>query len=85
LGLSAMGSEGMITINSGRLLATCWMVTLCRALLVITTVAPVPVVFTVTEPKLSAVGVTPTPALAGTGDKIQPIKKIPTKRHTSRV
>ena len=62
MGLSDMGSEGLITINSGRLLTTCWIVMLCRALLVITTVAPVLLVFTVTDPKLSVEGATPTPA-----------------------
>ena len=56
------GSAGLMTINSGRLLEICWMVMLWRAPLVITTVAPALVVFTVTDPKLSAVGVTPIPA-----------------------
>lgn len=57
-----MGITGETTINSGRLLVTCWITVLWLLLFVTTTVAAALVVLTGTEPKLSAVGVTPTPA-----------------------
>jgi len=80
-----IGIAAEITMNSGRLLVTCWMEVLWRLLFVTTTVIAPLLVFIVTEPKLSAVGVTPTPAWAGTGEKIEPTKNIPTNRHTNRV
>jgi len=57
-----MGIAGLMTINSGRLLETCRIETLCPPLLVMTTVAAELAVFTVTDPKLSEAGLTPTPA-----------------------
>jgi hypothetical protein len=57
-----IGIAAEITMNSGRLLVTCWMEVLWRLLFVTTTVIAPLFVFIVTEPKLSAVGVTPTPA-----------------------
>jgi len=57
-----IGIAEEITINSGRLLVICWMEVLWRLLFVTTTVMAPLVVLIVTEPKLSAVGVTPTPA-----------------------
>ena len=57
-----MGIAAEITMNSGRLLLTCWMEVLWRLLFVTTTVMAPLVVLIVTDPKLSAVGVTPTPA-----------------------
>jgi len=56
------GIAGEMTINSGRLLVICWMEVLWRLLFVTTTVMAPLVVLIVTDPKLSAVGVTPTPA-----------------------
>lgn len=49
-------------MNSARLLVTCWMETVCRLLFVMVTVAAVLVEPTVSDPKLRAVGATPTPA-----------------------
>ncbi len=40
---------------------------------------------TVTDPKLTAEGVAPTPAKAGTGKSMEPIKKIPTNEDTNSV
>src|SRR5260370_26613848 len=57
-----MGIAAEITMNSGRLLLTSWMEVLWRLLFVTTTVLAPLVVLIVTDPKLSAVGVTPTPA-----------------------
>jgi len=57
-----IGIAGEITTNSGRLLVICWMEVLWRLLFVTTTVMAPLVVLIVTDPKLSAVGVTPTPA-----------------------
>ena len=57
-----MGIAGLMTINSGRLLETCRIETLCPPLLVMTTVAAELAVFTLTDPKLSEAGLTPTPA-----------------------
>jgi hypothetical protein len=53
-------------------------------LFVTTTVAAPLVVFSATDPKLSAAGVTPTPANAETGNKTEPIKNNRIKRHTNR-
>jgi hypothetical protein len=61
-GLIEMGIAGEMTINSGRLLVICWIEVLWRLLFVTTTVMAPLVVLIVTDPKLSAVGVTPTPA-----------------------
>ena len=57
-----MGIAGAITMNSARLLVTCWIETVCRLLFVMVIVAAVLVEPTVSDPKLTAVGVTPTPA-----------------------
>jgi hypothetical protein len=56
------GIAGLITKNSGRLLETCTIETGCPPLLVTTTVATELNVLTETDPKLSAAGLTPTPA-----------------------
>ncbi len=80
-----MGIAGLMTINSGRLLETCRIETVCWPLLVTTTVAAELGVFTVTDPKLSEVGFTPTPAWIGIGKNTTPTKSNPRQRHTSRV
>ena len=84
-GLMEMGIAPAITTNSGRLLVTCWIVVLWRLLFVTSTVIAPLTVFIVTDPKFNAVGATPTPASVGLENKIEPIKKIPTNRHTNRV
>jgi hypothetical protein len=56
------GIAGLMTINSGRLLEICKIEMVCPPLLVTTTLAAELVVFTVTDPKLSEAGFTPTPA-----------------------
>jgi hypothetical protein len=84
-GPSLMGIAGLVTINSGRLLETCRIETVCRPLLVTTTVAVELFVFTVTDPKLSEVGLTPTPAWTGIGVKTEPTISNPRDRHPSRV
>jgi hypothetical protein len=56
----------------------------CRLLFVITNVAAPLVVFMVIEPKLSVEGATPTPARVEMGERNEPIKTIPTNRHTNR-
>ena len=48
-------------------------------------VAAVLLVPTVTDPKLSAVGVIPTPASARAGKKTEKTKNNPTNRHTKCV
>src|SRR5216683_2611222 len=80
-----MGIAGLITINSGRLLATCRIETACPPLLVTTTAAAELVVFTVTDPKLSEAGLTPTPAWIGVGKNSEVTKSNPIGRHTNRV
>lgn len=62
LGPMDMGIAGETTTNSGRLLVTCWITVLWLLLFVTTIVTAALVVLTGTEPKLSAAGVTPTPA-----------------------
>jgi hypothetical protein len=52
---------------------------------VIVIVIAVLLVLTVTDPKLIADGVAPTPAQAGAGEKTKPRAMIPANRHTSRV
>lgn len=84
-GASDIGNAGLVTINSGRLLNTCWIEITCRLLFVTTTVAAALVVFVVTDPKLSVEGVTPTPARADAGKMTEPIRNIPTNEHTNRV
>ncbi len=74
-----------MTINSGRLLATCRIETACPPLLVKTTVAAELEVFTVTGPKLSEAGLTPTPAWIGVDKNTELTKNNPRDRHTSRV
>jgi hypothetical protein len=61
------------------------MVIPCQLLFVTTTVEAPLVAFIVTDPKLTAAGVTSTPASAETGNKTVPIKNIPINRHTKRV
>lgn len=72
-------------MNCGRLLETLSIVILCPPLFVTTTFTAPLVVLTVTEPKLNVEGATPTPARAGTGNKIEPIKNNPINRHTNFV
>src|SRR5229473_5138184 len=84
-GPSVMGIAGLITINSGRLLATCRIETACPPLLVTTTAAAALVVLTVTDPKLSDAGLTPTPAWIGVGINSELTKSHPIARHTNRV
>jgi len=80
-----MGIAGLMTINSGRLLETCRIETLCPPLLVMTTVAAELAVFTVTDPKLSEAGLTPTPACIGRGKNTKLTKSHPRDRHTRSV
>ncbi len=80
-----IGIAGLMTINSGRLLATCRIETACPPLLVKTTVAAELEVFTVTGPKLSEAGLTPTPAWIGVDKNTELTKNNPRDRHTSRV
>ena len=84
-GLSVMGIAGPMTINSGRLLETCRIDTVCPPLLVTATVAAELVVFTATDPKLSEAGLTPTPAWIGMVKKLELTKNNPRDRHTTRV
>jgi hypothetical protein len=85
LGPIDIGIAGETTINSGRLLVSCWIMVLWLLLFVTTTVTAALAVLTGTDPKLSAEGVTPTPALAGTGKNTEPTKNNPINRHTNRV
>ncbi len=80
-----MGIAGLMTINSGRLLETCRIETACPPLLVTTTVVTELSVFTVTDPKLSEAGLTPTPAWIGVDKNNELTKNNPRDRHTSRV
>src|SRR6266851_3470747 len=73
-----------MTINSGRLLATCRIETACPPLLVKTTVAAELEVFTVTGPKLSEAGLTPTPAWIGVDKNTELTKNNPGQAHQSR-
>ena len=84
-GPSVMGIPGLMTINSGRLLETCRIETACPPLLVTTTVAAELGVFTVTDPKLSEAGLTPTLAWIGVDRNNEFTKNNPRDRHTSRV
>ena len=79
------GMAGLITINSGRLLDTCRIETVCPPLFVTTTVAAELAVLTETDPKLSAAGLTPTPAWTGTAKNTELTKSSPRNRHTNRV
>ena len=79
------GIAGLITTNSGRLLETCRIETVCPPLLVTTTVAAELVVLTVTDPKLSEAGLTPTPAWTGIAKNTELTKSNPRNRHTNRV
>ena len=72
-------------MNSGRLLDTVRNVMACPLVFVTTTVTAALVVPTVTDPKLSVEGVTPTPACARNGKRTEPIKNIPINMHTKRV
>src|SRR5208337_3089233 len=83
--LSVMGSAGLETINSARLLDTCMIETLRRLLLVTTRVSAALCVFTATDPKLSELGETPTVACTGTGHTTNPAKINPTTKHTNSV
>jgi len=80
-----MGIAGLMTINSGRLLKTCRIEAFCPPLFVTTTVAAELDVFTVTDPKLSEAGLTPTPAWIGVDKNSELTKNNPRDRHTSRV
>ena len=80
-----MGIAGLMTTNSGRLLETCRIETAWPPLLVTTTLAAELVVFTVTDPKLSEAGLTPTPAWIGVDKNSELAKNNPRDRHTSRV
>ena len=79
------GRAGLITTNSGRLLETCRIETLCPPLLVTTTVAAELDVLTKTDPKLSAAGLTPTPACTGVAKNAEHTKSSPANRPTNRV
>ena len=80
-----MGIAGMITINSARLLEISEIERVSRPLLVTTTVAAGLVVPTTTDPKLSEVGVTPTPAWADIGKNTAPTRSIAIDRQPSRI
>ena len=80
-----MGNAGTRTTNSRSLLETCRIETVCRPLLVMTTDAAGLTVFTVTDPKLSEEGLTPTPAWTGTAKNIALARINPRDRHTNRV
>src|SRR5215470_12916430 len=80
-----MGIAGLMTTNSGRLLETCRIETAWPPLLVTTTLAAELVVFTVTDPKLSEAGLSPTPAWIGVDKNSELAKNNPRDRHTSRV
>jgi hypothetical protein len=79
-----MGIAGLMTINSGRLLEIFRIETGCPPL-VTTTVAAELCVFTVTVPKLSEAGLTPTPAWTGTGKNSAPTRSIAIDRQLSRI
>ncbi len=83
--LSVRGRAGPVTINSERLLDTLVIKTLRRLLFVTTTVAAALFVFTLTDPKLSELGETPTVACTGTGHATNPAKINPTTQHTNSV
>ena len=80
-----IGVAGLMTTNSGRLLETCRIERASPPLLVTTTVAAELVVLTVTDPKLSEAGLTPTPAWIGVEKNSELTKNNPRDRHTSRV
>lgn len=80
-----MGIAELMTINSGRLLETCRIERAWLPLLVTKTLAAELVVFTVTDPKLSEAGLTPTPAWIGVDKNSEVTKNNPTDRHTSPV
>src|ERR1700751_2667843 len=80
-----MGIAGQRKINSGRLLETCRIERVCPLLLVTTTLAAELDVFTVTDPKLREVGLTPTPARTGIGKNIEATKSNPRDGCASRV
>jgi len=79
-----MGIAGLMTTNSGRLLEICWIETEPQPF-VTTTVAAWLVVFTVTDPKLSEEGLTPTPACTGIARNPEPATSNPRNRHANRV
>jgi hypothetical protein len=74
-----------VTINSGRLLDTVRNVMACPLVFITTIVTAALVVPTVTDPKLSVEGVTPTPACARTGKRTEPIKNNPINMLNKRV
>jgi hypothetical protein len=80
-----MGSAGIVTINSARLLDTCMIETLRRLLFVTTRVSAALCVFTATDPKVSELGETPIVACTGTGNTTNPAKINPTTKHTNSV
>ena len=80
-----MGTAGLTTINSGRVLETLRIETLCRLPLVTTIEAAGLVVFTVNDPKLNDAGVTPTPACSKMGKNTKLARDNPTARHTRLV
>jgi hypothetical protein len=80
-----MGIAELMTTNSGRLLEICRIETAWPPLLVTTTLAAELVVFTVTDPKLSEAGLSPTPAWIGVDRKSELAKNNPRDRHTNRV
>jgi hypothetical protein len=84
-GPTDIGKAGELTRNSGMLLNTCSIVIPCRLLFVTTTVVSALVVFVATDPKFSVEGVASTAAEAGVAKRIEPIKKIPTNKHTNSV
>ncbi len=82
---SLMGSAGLVTRNCASELDTPVTDALRRLLFVNATVMAALFVFTVTEPKLSEVGATPTAASAGLAIARAPAKNNPKDRHTNRV
>jgi hypothetical protein len=80
-----MGIAGLMTTNSGALLEICWIEILRELPFVTTTVAAWLVVFVVTDPKLSEVGLTPTPPAQTTAGKTtEPTKSKRRHKYASR-
>ena len=79
------GKEYPLTVNSGRLLETPRIEMGNRPLFVTVTAIAELVVLTGTDPKLSELGLTPTPAWTGAGKSIVLMPIIPTTRHTNSV
>src|SRR5208337_3663879 len=80
-----IGSAGLVTTNSERLLDTPVIEMLRQLLFVTTTVAAALFVFTASDPKLTELGARFTCACTDNGKIIEPANNIAIDRHTSSV